>query len=99
MTRALRRVVIVWLLLALLLAEEVGAAFAAPARIGPGMVLASGIAMVVVVGFGFMRLRSSPGLAQAFVVAVLFWLALLLGLGSMDPLTRTDYPVPVTRIP
>jgi caa(3)-type oxidase subunit IV len=99
MTRALRRLAAVWLILMLLLAEEIGAAFALPGRIGPGVVLASGLVMVVVVGFAFMRLRSSASLVQAVVVAALFWLLVLLGLGGMDPLTRTDYPVPVTTLP
>jgi hypothetical protein len=99
MTRGLRGVAVVWLILMLLLVEELVATFVVPRRIGPGVVLVSGIVMVVVVGFAFMRLRTTAGLAQAFVVAVLFWLLVLLGLGSMDPLTRTDYPVAVTRFP
>lgn len=99
MTRALRSVAIAWLILMLVIAEELVATFVLPRRIGPGVVLGSGLVMVVVVGFAFMRLRTSAGLAQAFVVAVLFWLLVLLGLGSMDPLTRTDYPVAVTRYP
>jgi hypothetical protein len=30
---------------------------------------------------------------RAFALGALFWLLILLGLGSADPLTRTDYPV------
>jgi len=99
MIRALRGVAIAWLILVLLLAEELVATFVVPGRLGPCIVLGSGMVMVAVVGFAFMRLRGSASLAQAFVVAALFWLLVLLGLGSMDPLTRTDYPVAVTRFP
>jgi caa(3)-type oxidase subunit IV len=97
MNPGLPHLAIAWLILLALLLLEVAATLLVPGRITPGLVLASGIAMVVVVGFAFMRLRGSASLAQAFVVAALFWLAVLLGLGSMDPLTRTDYPVAVSR--
>jgi hypothetical protein len=30
---------------------------------------------------------------RLFAAAGLLWLTILLGLGSLDPLTRTDYPV------
>lgn len=99
MNRSLRGLAVVWLILMVVLAEEIGAVFLVPGRIAPGVALGSGIVMAVVVGFAFMRLRSAASLAQAFVVAVLFWLLVLLALGSMDPMTRTDYPVPITRYP
>jgi purine-cytosine permease-like protein len=44
--------------------------------------------MVLIVVFGFMRLASAPVVARGFAVAAMFWLVLLLGLGSMDALTR-----------
>lgn len=97
MSGALRRLVRAWLTLAALLALQLIVTLALPGRLSPGLVLLLGLGMVTTVGFGFMRLRGGPGLAHAFVVAALFWLAVLLGLGAMDPLTRTDYPVPVTR--
>ncbi len=99
MNRSLRGLAIAWLLLMLLLSEELGTTVLLPGRLAPGVALGTGMVMVVVVGFAFMRLHSSAGLAQAFVVAVLFWLLVLLALGTMDPMTRTDYPVPVTRYP
>lgn len=95
MIRALRRVAIGWLVLLGLLLAELGVTWLAPGRVGPLLVLALGAAMVGLVGFVFMRLREGGGLAQAFVIAALFWLTVLLGLGTMDPLTRTDYPVPI----
>jgi hypothetical protein len=64
-----------------------------------GLTFCLGIAAVVAVVPGFMRLPASPPLTHAFVIVVLFWLAVLLSLGGMDPFTRIDYPVPVTRYP
>ncbi len=99
MRRALRPVIGTWLLLMLLLAAEFGVSFLPFRRVGPVVIVATGAAMVVVVGFAFMHLRRASGLAQMFALAGIFWLLVLMTLGSMDPLTRTDYPVPVTRYP
>ena len=88
-----------WLILVGLLLEEVGVTFLHLARLGPAIVLGTAVVMVVVVGVAFMRLRRASSLAQAFAAAGVFWLLVLLGLGSMDPVTRTDYPVAVTRYP
>lgn len=41
----------------------------------------------------FMRLPAGPPRSHAFVIAV------LPGLGGMDPFMRIDYPVPLTRYP
>jgi hypothetical protein len=49
--------------------------------------------MVALVAFGFMEIAAAPPAAHLFAVAALLWLAILLGLGTVDPLTRTDYPV------
>jgi len=49
--------------------------------------------MVAVVGIVFMRVTASPAIARGFAIAALFWLIIILGLGMMDPLTRTIYPV------
>jgi hypothetical protein len=40
-----------------------------------------------------MEIRRGSVLMRAFALGALFWLLILLGLGSADPLTRTDYPV------
>jgi hypothetical protein len=53
----------------------------------PVVLLPAGI-MVLIVVLGFMRLGSAPIIARGFAVAAMFWLILLLGLGSMDALTR-----------
>ncbi len=99
MTRAAGRLVLVWLAMLVLLAGETALALMWPGRFAPGAVLALGLLMVAVVGFAFMRLRGSPKLSHAFVIAALFWVVVLLGLGGMDPFTRIDYPVPVTSYP
>lgn len=69
---------------------------------------ASGIAMhtqasttaasisTAVVALSFMRLRAGGALTTVFAVAGVFWLRVMMGLGSMDPATRTD--IPVSRI-
>ncbi len=49
--------------------------------------------MVALVGLTFMRVQHSIAPARGFALAGLLWLLLLLGLGTMDPLTRTVYPV------
>lgn len=99
MRRILRPVAIVWLALVALLGVELGGAFI---RLGHGfsglLLLPAGL-MVVLVGLYFMRVRASGGLARFFALAAIFWLVVLLGLGSIDPMTRHDYPVPVTQYP
>ncbi len=52
------------------------------------VVLVLAAVMVVIVAFGFMHLGRAPVVAKGFAVAALFWLIVLLGLGSMDALTR-----------
>ena len=49
--------------------------------------------MVVLVGTMFMQVGRGPMVVRLFVAAGLLWLTLLLGLGSLDPMTRSDYPV------
>ncbi len=49
--------------------------------------------MVVIVAFMFMHLNRAPTVAKGFAAMGVFWLILVLGLGSMDMLTRSWYPV------
>jgi cytochrome c oxidase subunit IV len=88
-----------WLSLLVLLAAELLVTLLPIRQGGATVVLIFAAVMLAIIGLAFMRLRSASGLAQAFVVAGVFWVMVLLGLGSMDPLTRTDYPVPVTTYP
>jgi hypothetical protein len=52
--------------------------------------------MVAAVGIMFMQIRKGPITVRLFVVAGLVWLSILLGLGSLDPMTRTDVYVQAT---
>lgn len=80
-----RAVLGVWLLLLALLGLEFAAgSFGAP-------IVAGG--MAVVVALTFMRLARTPGVPGAFALAALFWLVVLLGLGSLDSATRHDIGV------
>ncbi len=49
--------------------------------------------MVALVALMFMGVRAAPGIARGFAIAALFWLTVLVGLGMMDPMTRTIYLV------
>jgi hypothetical protein len=55
--------------------------------------------MVIIVSMTFMRLARAPDVASAFALAGVFWLAVLMGLGSLDPATRHDMPVAVRTVP
>ncbi|HEY6432298.1 MAG TPA: hypothetical protein VIZ17_09980 [Acetobacteraceae bacterium] len=53
----------------------------------PLVLLPAGL-MVLIVVLVFMRLPRAPLIARGFALVAIFWLILLLGLGSMDALTR-----------
>lgn len=91
----LRRLGLFWTIQMILLGIEVGAVAWLPARLAAVIVLLAMAGMLALVLLVFMRLRAASSLAQAFVAGGLLWLGILLGLGSMDPLTRTDTPTPV----
>lgn len=76
-------------LLALLGVETALAFTKVPRLLLPGI----GLAMVAVTGLGFMRLRASGTLATVFAMAGLFWLCIMMTLGSMDSATRSDMAV------
>jgi hypothetical protein len=48
-----------------------------------------GVLMVLVVSIGFMEVKKGPVIVRAFAVAAMFWLFVLLVLGSADPLSQT----------
>jgi len=55
--------------------------------------------MAITVAMTFMRLPSAPGTATVFVLSGVFWLCILLGLGSMDSATRHDIGVTMRTEP
>jgi len=94
----LTRLLISWLLLLLLGGAEFAACFLPLARSLRPLVMIPGVLMAVVVAVSFMEVRRGPAIVRAFAVAAVFWLIVLLGLGSVDPLTRTNYYVPQARV-
>jgi cytochrome c oxidase subunit IV len=96
MNTAVRNTVLLWLLLIALAATAFGCSFLQIARSWRVVLLLPSIAMAAVIAIGFMEVRKGGALSLAFAVAALFWLCVLLGLGSMDPLTRVVYPAGLT---
>lgn len=93
MSPRFRNLVLAWGLLLVLLAVEFGANFLSLARSARPFVLVPAVLMVAAVGVIFMQVTRGPTVVRLFAVAGLLWLSILLGLGSLDPMTRTDYPV------
>jgi cytochrome c oxidase subunit IV len=93
MTLRLRRLLLAWALLMVLLAIEFGGSFMPLGRSARPLVLVPAVLMVAAVGILFMQIGRGIAIVRLFAVAGLLWLTILLGLGSLDPLTRTDYPV------
>jgi len=93
MTDRLRELSLTLLLLLVLLALEFGMAFLPLARSLRPLILVPAALMVCLVGAVFMEIRQGPAIVRLFAIAGLLWLAILLGLGSLDPLTRVDLNV------
>ena len=88
-----RQALFAWLTLLLLAVAEIGCGFRHFDRSLRPLLLLPAFAMVAVVGLMFMRVWHGIAPARGFALAGLLWLLLLLGLGTMDPLTRAVYPV------
>lgn len=82
-----------WLALLLLAVAEIGGSLIHIDRSLRPLLLFPALAMVALVGLVFMRVQDSIAAARGFALAGLLWLLLLLGLGTMDPLTRAVYSV------
>jgi len=80
-------------LLLVLLAMEFGISFLPLDREARPLVLIPAVLMVGLVGAMFMEVGRGPTIVRLFAVAGVLWLTILLGLGSLDPMTRTDYHV------
>jgi cytochrome c oxidase subunit IV len=92
-TGELKGLLFFWLLLLFLGGIEFAASFVPMARSLRPLVMIPGVLMAIVVAIGFMDVGKGPAIVRAFAVAAVFWLMVLLGLGSVDPLTRTNYHV------
>ena len=88
------RLLLVWGLLILLGGTEFAASYLPLERSWRPLISIPGVLMVLVVSIGFMEVKKGPVIVRAFAVAAMFWLFVLLALGSADPLTRTNYYVP-----
>ena len=89
-----RQIVPVLIVLLLLLGAEM-----LVARVDVNVLAAPliGFVMAGIVGMSFMRLAVTGGLPRVFALAALFWLVVLLGMGSLDALTRNDIPIGEVR--
>jgi hypothetical protein len=87
-----------WILLLLLGGMEFAISFLPLDRSFRPLVMIPGVLMVAVVAVSFMEVGKGPTIVRGFAVGAIFWLIVLLGLGSTDPLTRTDYQVPHARV-
>jgi hypothetical protein len=90
----LTRLLLTWLVLLFLGAAEFAISFLSFDRSLRPLLMIPAALMAVVVAVNFMEVGKGPTIIRAFAVAAMFWLIVLLALGSMDPLTRTDYLVP-----
>jgi caa(3)-type oxidase subunit IV len=93
MTPRFRRLWLALVLLLVLLAIEFGVSFLPLGRSARPLVLIPAVLMVGVVGTVFMEVGRGPEIIRLFAIAALLWLSILLGLGSLDPLTRIEYLV------
>lgn len=91
MTAAVIRLLAIASLMFALLAAELAATFALPGWGRAGIVIIAAT-MIGVAVFGFMDLGREGATVWLFAAAAALWIAILLGLGSLDPLTRTLYP-------
>lgn len=87
----LRQLTLAYGALLLLLAFEIWISSQPFDRAFRPLILAPAALMCGVIALVFMELGRGRELARLFAVAALLWLAILLGLGGLDPLTRADH--------
>jgi hypothetical protein len=88
----------IWAALLVLGGAEFAASYLPLSRSLRPLVILPGLLMVAAVAVGFMEVKRGIVLVRTFAVAAMFWLLVLLALGSADPLTRTDYQVPNAQV-
>ena len=91
MRARIRALAITWLVLLVLLAIEFGGSFLPIPRAWRPLLLVLALLMVATTMVMYMNVRRGPTIVRGFAVAGLFWLIVLLGLGSLDAMTRHDY--------
>jgi hypothetical protein len=80
-----------WITLILLWGLEFGLSFVAmPVWLRPILLIVAA-GMVALVALLFMHVGRGPIVVRGFAVVAIFWMIVLIGLGSMDPLTRAQY--------
>lgn len=99
MMRIVAPVAAVWLALLLLFGIELGGSFAHLGHIYGGLLIVPGGLMVLLIGIFFMHVGRTGRLSGVVALTALFWLLVLLGLGSLDPMTRTNFTVTYTEFP
>jgi hypothetical protein len=92
------RLLVVWALLIVFGGTEYAASYLPLERSWRPLIMIPGVLMVLAVSIGFMEVKKGPVIVRAFAVAAMFWLFVLLALGSADPLTRTNFYVPDTHV-
>jgi cytochrome c oxidase subunit 4 len=97
MTRS-RHLLLAWGLLIALLAIEFGASFLTLDRTARPLILIPAALMIAVVSVAFMEVGRGPETIRLCAAAGLLWLCILLGLGSLDPMTRINYYVLTTNL-
>ena len=85
-------IVFPWVVLLVLLGVEVAAALFHAGWLAAG---AAPLMMAIVVT-AYMKIRSEPSQSRIFAMAGLFWLAIMLSLGSLDFIVRHNVPAPQT---
>ncbi len=93
-----RHLLLAWGLLIALLAIEFGASFLPLDRAARPLILIPAALMLAVVSVAFMEVRRGPETIRLCAAAGLLWLCILLGLGSLDPMTRVNYYVRTTNL-
>ncbi|MFO1124107.1 MAG: hypothetical protein U1E25_01660 [Methylocystis sp.] len=91
MTATILRLVAVASLMIALLAAEFAATFVFSGWGRSGVAIIA-ITMAAVAAFGFMDLHQGDVTVWLFAAAAVLWLIILLGLGSLDPFTRSLFP-------
>lgn len=93
----MRKAILTWLALLALLAVEIVISFLPLRPAARPLILIPALAMLGVVVTSFMQVGRGPVIVRLFATAGVLWLLILLALGSLDPLTRVVYPIPLAH--